>query len=129
LIVLDDACAEAATWAPNADGTSNPVSVNLSPRQLGDPGFAGHVADTLSRHRLSVDRLCLELTENTLIGAGNSVRQSIGDLHDLGVSIALDDFGTGWASLSYLRRFPVDILKIDRTFISGISHAQKDVEV
>lgn len=128
--VLDDACAEAARWTADADGSPSTMSVNLSARQLADTSLAGHVADALSRHELGADRLCLELTENTMIDAGDSMRNSIGDLHDIGVTMAIDDFGTGWSSLAYLRRFPVDILKLDRSFVSGINDDDgKDLEV
>jgi diguanylate cyclase (GGDEF)-like protein len=118
--VLDQACAFAARLA--ADGRDGVrVSVNVSARQLQDEGFADRVAECLEHHRLAPDLLTLELTESVLLAAGEQVQRQLHALKELGVLLALDDFGTGYASLAYLQRLPVDILKIDRTFTAGIA--------
>jgi EAL domain-containing protein (putative c-di-GMP-specific phosphodiesterase class I) len=73
--------------------------------------------------------LCLELTESTLIDSSPSTRRAIEELKSLGVALALDDFGTGWSSLAYLRRFPIDVIKVDRSFVAGLGTSDEDAEV
>ncbi|MCU4183135.1 EAL domain-containing protein [Acidiferrimicrobium sp. IK] len=126
--ILDMACAQQAEW--NASGAAlTQVSVNLSARQLGEPGLISGVAEVLDRHGLTAAHLCLELTESSLIDAGETSRRAISDLKAMGITLALDDFGTGWSSLAYLRRFPIDIIKIDRSFVSGLGVDNSDTEV
>jgi diguanylate cyclase (GGDEF)-like protein/PAS domain S-box-containing protein len=118
--VVRAACHAATEWraeAPDADLT---VAVNLSPRQLEDPGIVADVAEALARSGLPAHALALELTESVLVSNPGEVAGRLAELKALGVRIAIDDFGTGYSSLSYLRRFPVDILKIDRSFIEMI---------
>jgi EAL domain-containing protein (putative c-di-GMP-specific phosphodiesterase class I) len=118
--VLDQACSFAARLvAEGRDGVR--VSVNVSARQLQAEDFAQRVAACLEQHRLEPDLLTLELTESVLLAAGEPVQRQLEALKRLGVLLALDDFGTGYASLAYLQRFPVDILKIDRTFTANIA--------
>ena len=105
------------------------VSVNVSARQLLSKSLVPSIAAILDRRGLRPDQLCLELTERTLIDAGSNTRSCIGDLKDLGVKLALDDFGTGWSSLGQLRRFPIDVIKIDQSFISGLEANPDDSEV
>ncbi len=114
--VLETACAQAVSWG-NVDST---IAVNVSGRQLQDVDFVTNVVDILERTGLSPDRLCLEITESVLIDDGEKAAQRLAQLRRLGVHVALDDFGTGFSSLSYLHRFPVDIVKIDRSFIEGL---------
>jgi EAL domain-containing protein (putative c-di-GMP-specific phosphodiesterase class I) len=92
--------------------------VNLSARQLQDPGVVDDVADALRRSSLPPELLTLELTESVLVRGGETVLDALRALHGLGVRLALDDFGTGYSSLSYLRDLPVDVLKIDRSFVA-----------
>jgi diguanylate cyclase (GGDEF)-like protein len=113
--VLETACRQAATWS----GESS-ISVNVSGRQLQDPEFVSDVVDILERTGLNPDRLCLEITESVLIDDGDKAAQRLGQLRQLGVHVALDDFGTGFSSLNYLHRFPVDVVKIDRSFVEGL---------
>ncbi len=97
------------------------MSVNVSVRQLQEPDFVDDVSSALKAANLEPSRLTLEITETVLI---RDIEQSLArleELHALGVKIAVDDFGTGYASLGYLARFPIDILKIDRSFIRGMS--------
>ena len=118
--VMVQACALAAGWPAGPDGTLPGVSVNVSPRQLADPRFTGHVAEALESFGLDPCRLWLELTETAFID-DDAVTTLVG-LKALGVRIAIDDFGTGHASLDYIRRFAVaDVLKIDRSFVDGVA--------
>ena len=126
--VLDIACAQQARWAGNGAATTY-MSVNLSARQLSSPRLVDQVESAMREHRIEPGGLCLELTESVLIDAGASTRRAIDDLKALGITLAIDDFGTGWSSLAYLRRFPIDIIKIDRTFVSGLDLDNDDTEV
>jgi diguanylate cyclase (GGDEF)-like protein len=94
------------------------VSVNVSPLQLRDGAFVGHVRDALREFRLEPARLELEITESVFIEDAEAALEQLRALRGLGVRVALDDFGTGYSSLSYLRRFPFDTLKIDRAFVN-----------
>jgi EAL domain-containing protein (putative c-di-GMP-specific phosphodiesterase class I) len=117
--VLDLACAQQARWQA-AGSSRDHVAVNVSARQLGSERFVSSVEGVLAAHGLRPENLCIEITEPTLIDVGSSTRGRIHELKDLGVSLALDDFGTGWSSLSYLRRSPFDVVKIDRSFVAGL---------
>ncbi len=123
--VLEQACAEAATWA-TSPGRPMSVAVNVASRQLADPDFPSEVADVLAASGLPPDRLVVEVTESTLLDEGQVTTSAIAELKRLGVRVALDDFGTGYSSLSHLRRFPIDVLKIDRSFIVGIDGGNRD---
>ena len=96
------------------------VAVNVSPRQLTTARLAGTVAQALAESGLEPHRLVLEITESALLVDPDAARAALTELRAIGVSIALDDFGTGWSSLSYLRTLPVDILKIDRSFVADM---------
>jgi len=102
-----------------------PVSVNLSPRQFNDPGLVDLVSSVLKDSGLPAQLLELEITETTAMQNTDVALATLGKLKQLGVSIAIDDFGTGYSSLAYLKRFPVDKLKIDRAFIADVP-ADKD---
>ncbi|MFL5955747.1 MAG: putative bifunctional diguanylate cyclase/phosphodiesterase [Gaiellaceae bacterium] len=124
--VLDQACAFAAQLI--SDGREGiRVAVNVSARQLQDRDFAQRVGECLDAHDLPSNRLTLEITESVLLAAGDHVQRQLDSLKKLGVMLALDDFGTGYASLAYLQRFPVDILKIDRTFTAQIAPSTEPV--
>jgi diguanylate cyclase (GGDEF)-like protein/PAS domain S-box-containing protein len=114
--VLDTACRALSRWQREAPGLS--MAVNLSGRQLESPLLMGHVRDALAEHGIASSALILEVTETVLLADPTAVVKLDG-LKALGVRLAIDDFGTGYSSISYLRRFPVDILKIDREFIDG----------
>jgi diguanylate cyclase (GGDEF)-like protein len=122
--VLDAACAQAAVW--NAMGHELRMSVNVSGRQLTDPSFVGHVAHALDNSGLPAGQLCLELTETVLMDDAMKSEELLTELKAFGVDISVDDFGTGYSSLAYLNRFPVDEVKIDRTFVQNLDHAQPD---
>jgi diguanylate cyclase (GGDEF)-like protein/PAS domain S-box-containing protein len=119
--MLRAACAFATTWPLPADGPPLKISVNLSPVQIADATIVGHVLDALQSTRLDPARLILELTESVLVDNPVAVASRLHELSALGIRLAIDDFGVGYSSLSYLRQFPFDILKIDRSFIDGIN--------
>jgi diguanylate cyclase (GGDEF)-like protein/PAS domain S-box-containing protein len=116
--VLDAACRQLAAWRDSLPGLI--VSINVSARQLLDPGFIALVERALADNGLAPGRLELELTERVLIGDGAQVRVALGRLRELGVSLSLDDFGTGYSSLSYLTQFRINTLKIDRGFVTDM---------
>jgi diguanylate cyclase (GGDEF)-like protein len=118
--VLEQACRQAATW--QHDDRRLSISVNISGRQLDtNAGLIGHVQEALAASGLDPGLLTLEITETVLMRDAEVSAAQLHALKALGLRIAIDDFGTGYSSLGYLRQFPVDALKIDRSFISGIA--------
>lgn len=114
---LRDACA----WAHKIGVDKRmPVAVNISARQFNDPKLVEMVARTLEETGLPADMLELEITESTVMRQTDATLAVLKKLKDLGVSLAIDDFGTGYSSLAYLKRFPVDKLKIDKSFITDV---------
>ena len=120
--VLKEACMQAAAWQKR--GLSLSMSVNVSARQLESDGLIDDVREALETSALRPNLLTLEITETTLMRDSDKTADRLEHLRDLGVRIAIDDFGTGYCSLSYLRRFPIDVLKIDRSFVSGLSESE-----
>lgn len=116
--VLTEACKEAMRLY-RLHGRAMQMSVNVSARQLHHPEFLRHIEDALSSSALMPKLLTLELTESTLLASDERVAETLQAIKDLGVVLALDDFGTGYASLSYLRQFPIDVVKIDRSFTAN----------
>jgi diguanylate cyclase (GGDEF)-like protein/PAS domain S-box-containing protein len=119
--VLERACAQAYEWQrtmPEAQPFS--VSVNVSIRQLQEPGFPEIVADVITRSRLEPRLLILEITEGMLANDREAIVRQLQLLKELGIRIAVDDFGTGYSALSHLQQFPIDILKIDKCFIDDL---------
>jgi EAL domain-containing protein (putative c-di-GMP-specific phosphodiesterase class I) len=121
--VLQQACRQAGEWDRNrgSDGSLY-VCVNLSTRQLADPDLVDDVRSALEAGQLRPAQLVLELTESLLIEDVERTRERMEELKAIGVRLAVDDFGTGYSALSYLQRFPLDILKIDKSFIDGLRH-------
>ena len=117
--LLRRACADAAAW-PSVAGRKPTLSVNLSPRQVQDIDVVADVRQALADTGLPPERLTLEITETTLMADPAAAAETLHRLKGLGVKVALDDFGTGYSSLSYLERFPVDALKIDKSFIDAL---------
>lgn len=117
--VLDEACRQAVAWQ-KAGLPELHMSVNLSARQFRKGDLPQQVRKTLYQTGLTADRLVLELTESMVMDDPVGAKQTMHGLKELGVSLSLDDFGTGYSSLNYLRRFPVDSLKIDRSFIRDV---------
>ena len=119
--VMHEACRQVKAWqtsVPGAAGLS--ACVNLSASQLRHPGLAGSVAEALRASGLRPQDLVVELTEGSLVHDMEAAATELQQLRELGVRIALDDFGTGYSSMSHLLRFPVDIIKIDRSFVSAM---------
>ena len=118
--VLTMACEQATSWqAP--DGSALPgVSVNMSTRQLLDTNLVADIRQIVESTGLDPGRLILEITESAFANDATTVLERLQQIRDIGVRLAIDDFGTGYSSLSYLRSFPVDILKIDRSFVEGV---------
>ena len=132
--VLKEACRQAqdwrAGWSAGQEGEPRPtapptVSVNLSPRQFGHPGLVGEVERTLGETGLDPAALTLEITEGVVADDAEAAAERLGELKALGVRIAIDDFGTGYSSMSYLRNFPVDVLKIDRSFVAALGEDEE----
>ena len=118
--VLDEALGQLATWRRERPAAADwTMAVNLSGRQLTEPGLVAEVGASLERHEIDPPSLRLELTESLLMSDSPEVDEAIAELRDLGVHLSVDDFGTGYSSLVYLRRFPVDVLKLDRVFVQG----------
>ncbi|MDP3711022.1 MAG: EAL domain-containing protein [Mycobacteriales bacterium] len=122
--VLLTACADAARLPPQTY-----ISVNLSARQLQDPRLVEHVTDALERSGIGADRLILEITETAAMADTEGTISKLHELKAVGVKLALDDFGTGYSPLSYLRRFPVDLIKIDRSFVFEIERSSADLAI
>ncbi len=128
--VLDEACRQMAAWQAEIGRWDDfVVSVNVSGRQLRDPGLVERVAGTLERHQITPSCLCLEITETALIGDLNHANVVLESLSRLGVRLALDDFGTGYSTLAHLQRLHTDILKIDRGFIAQAAGQPRDAEI
>ena len=124
------ACRRLAAWqAENPLERGTYVAVNVSPVQLVHPDFVAVVAGVLAQTGLDPRCLCLEITETTLMADTGFARRVLADLRRLGVRLAIDDFGTGYSSLAYLSRFPVDILKLDRSFVAGMLDDQHDATI
>jgi EAL domain-containing protein (putative c-di-GMP-specific phosphodiesterase class I) len=113
--VLREACTMVASWPGDLK-----VAVNISPVQFQRGDLVGAVTEALKESNLPPDRLDLEITESLFVSQNSNVKDAIEALRRIGVSFSLDDFGTGYSSLSYLRKFPVNKIKIDRSFVQGI---------
>jgi diguanylate cyclase (GGDEF)-like protein/PAS domain S-box-containing protein len=124
--VLTEACTE-ATRLYQLHGRPLHMSVNVSARQLHHPDFFNHVSRALDASALLPSLLTLELTESALLASDERVARTLQRIKDLGVVLALDDFGTGYASLSYLRQFPIDVVKIDRSFTAHVGSKDGDL--
>jgi diguanylate cyclase (GGDEF)-like protein/PAS domain S-box-containing protein len=127
--VLGEACLASIRLAAAAGDRPVPVSVNVSARQIIDVDFVTDVRAALEVAGLAAQHLTLELTESIQILDGEGTNQVVAALRDIGVRLAIDDFGTGHSSLSYARRFPVDELKIDRSFIDGLGRSREDAAI
>jgi diguanylate cyclase (GGDEF)-like protein len=125
--VLTEACRQARTW--QIEFPRNPalgMSVNLSAKQFQNPKLVEEITDALTMSGLDPACLKLEITESVVMQDVPATLAKLRELKDLGIRLAIDDFGTGYSSLGYLKRFPVDTLKIDRSFVKGLSHEGGD---
>ncbi|MEU8663093.1 putative bifunctional diguanylate cyclase/phosphodiesterase [Actinoplanes philippinensis] len=118
--VLHEACRQAVEWGVAGDGRPPKMSVNVSVRQFDRADLSEMVTQVLAETGMPADRLCLEMTESVLMTDTDANLEQLLRLKALGLTLAIDDFGTGYSSLAYLRRFPVDTLKIDRSFVERL---------
>jgi diguanylate cyclase (GGDEF)-like protein/PAS domain S-box-containing protein len=116
--VIERACEQAAAWS--TDGSNIAVTVNVSARQLADRTICCELQRCLRRSGVEPSRIILEITESVLLGDSERAIETLTELRDTGVRLALDDFGTGYSSLAYLTRLPLDVLKLDRSFVSKL---------
>jgi diguanylate cyclase (GGDEF)-like protein len=126
--VLAEACRQAAQWRREGLGPLR-VSVNLSSRQFRSDTLAGTVSSALQASGLDAQHLEVELTESLLVENTEQAMEVMGRLKAIGVAISIDDFGTGYSSLGYLKRFPIDSLKIDRSFVRDLANSRKDAAI
>jgi PAS domain S-box-containing protein len=123
-VALNEACRQWAAW--QRAGIDLQMAVNLSGRQLADPHLADRLADAMSAVSMRPGALWLEVTETSLVDDLDQATRALRRLVDQGARVSIDDFGTGWASLTYLREFPVHALKIDRVFVNGLGKDSAD---
>src|SRR5438874_1594655 len=127
---LNEACQHLARWRKLApDRAPQNVSVNLSGRQLARPELPDVVEEALSMAGLPPGALCMEITDSVLMDDIDVAVGALKSLKAIGVEIAVDDFGTGYSSLAHLRRFPVDVLKIDHSFVAGLGRNPEDAAI
>jgi EAL domain-containing protein (putative c-di-GMP-specific phosphodiesterase class I) len=128
--VLRDACARAVVWQRSRPA-DQPLTlrVNVSARQLAQDSLRATVAEIIAETGIEPALLCLEVTESVLIEDPEESIRTLTELKQLGVKIAIDDFGTGYSSLEYLRRLPVDCVKVDRSFVRGVPENEEDVAI
>ncbi len=127
--VLETACAQLSEWQALPGWSGLRLAVNVSARQLQHPSFAGVVAEVTDASITTPGTLWLEITESVMLDDVVAARARLERLKLLGVRIALDDFGTGYSSLTYLRSFPVDAVKLDRSFVAGIDVDEGDTAI
>jgi diguanylate cyclase (GGDEF)-like protein/PAS domain S-box-containing protein len=130
--VLEEACHQAKEWHEQTPEIDVPLkmSVNISARQLQHPDeLVSEVVRILEETRLYPGSLVLEITESMLMGSAEYNAGVLGRLKDLGIGIAVDDFGTGYSNLAYLKRFPVDLLKMDKSFVDGLEDSPEDTAI
>lgn len=128
LWALREACAQSASWRDEGLGAVR-VAVNVSARQLADEHFEESIQDALAAARLDPSLLEVELTESMLARSPERAAALLGRLRKMGVRLALDDFGTGYSSLAQIKRYPLDTLKIDRSFVAGLPHDRADAGI
>jgi EAL domain-containing protein (putative c-di-GMP-specific phosphodiesterase class I) len=124
--VLEHACRQGGSLAAE-HGTW--ISVNLSARQVAQHDLLEVVATALRAGRLNPSSLCLELTETALLGVTPGIVRNLQRLDELGVRLALDDFGTGYSSFQHLKDFPIDMVKIDRSFVANLGRGEQDAAI
>jgi diguanylate cyclase (GGDEF)-like protein/PAS domain S-box-containing protein len=128
--VMLETCRQLVAWtAADQPDTPREISVNVSPRQIADVGFPTMVAEALAETGIEPARLSLELTESMLIGQSGAIDDIVQEVRQLGLRIGLDDFGAGQSSLGYLKRFPLDFVKIDRGLVAGVGTNEADTAI
>lgn len=128
--IFDQACAQTVRWQENLSGHHDlSVAINLSACQLAEPSLTDDIASVLAATRIDPGRVHVEITESVLMEDVETSQAVLDHLKILGVRVAIDDFGTGYSSFSYLRRFPVDVLKIDQSFVQGLGTDDEDTAI
>ncbi|PKM04507.1 MAG: histidine kinase [Gammaproteobacteria bacterium HGW-Gammaproteobacteria-6] len=129
--IMREACAFVARMLSKAliDADQFSLSINISPRQFRQADFVARVAAAIAEQQIPTQCLKLEITESMVIHNINDTVEKMHELRDMGIRFAIDDFGTGYSSLSYLKRLPVDLLKIDQSFINDCTHDSNDAEI
>ena len=115
---LHEACREGAAWAAGRPDRHLTVRINESALQIGETGLLPTIDDALAASGLDPGRLCIEITETALLRRTATALDNLAGIHERGIGIAIDDFGTGYGSLTYLNHYPIDVIKIDRSFIT-----------
>jgi len=127
--VMRLACAQFSQWHSRGVGLSSVLRVNVSPIQLVADGIIETVANTLDEFGLNASALCLEITESVVVQDIDATQKTLTELKNLGVQIAVDDFGTGYSALTYLKTLPVDILKVDKSFVRDLGTDSGDLAI
>ena len=128
--MLEAACRQVRDWQRQYPAAAKlSVAVNLSARQFQHPRLVGDIGRALREADLAPQQLKLEITESVAMHDADSTARTLDRLKVLGIKVAIDDFGTGYSSLSYLKRFPVDALKIDRSFVDGLGDDSQDTAI
>lgn len=122
--VLHEACRQGARWV--AEGLDLRVAVNFSAQQIGHADVVARIADALRTTGMKGERLLVEVTESTVLEHAERTQHVLDQLRALGIEVAIDDFGTGYSSLLYLKRYPIQALKVDRQFVSGMGTTMED---
>jgi diguanylate cyclase (GGDEF)-like protein len=128
-VILEKACRQATLWRRRWPGENLVMSVNLSPRQFLDPDLANSISQVLRSTGLEPCALELEITESSVMDRSEASLAVLEELRSLGVRVVLDDFGTGYSSLAYLRQLPLDIIKVDRSFVTDLDVADPNVGI
>jgi diguanylate cyclase (GGDEF)-like protein/PAS domain S-box-containing protein len=129
-LVTESACRQMRAWREAVPGREHlSVSVNVSPRQAVEPGFAAEIARILDESGLEPSALVLEITESLMLHESAVTDGSLRQLHEMGVQLVVDDFGTGFSALEYFKRFAIQGLKIDRSFIAGLARSREDTAI
>src|SRR5690606_4936269 len=126
--VIETTCAQLRRWLDAGLSIAH-VAVNVSGKQLRSVTLHDYILEALQRHNLQAQHLEIELTESVLMDQHDEVMTTIHQLRDAGIRFAMDDFGTGYSSLNYLKRFPFDTLKLDKTFIEGVNVSRRDTAI
>src|SRR3954452_17346350 len=127
---IEQACRQAAAWqALHPDSAPVSVAVNLSARQIADPDLISHIEGSIQANRIDSSNLWLELTETTVLDETCFVERTLESLEGLGVRLVLDDFGVGFSSLGYLKRLPLSMIKLDRSFVENLAEGSHDAAI
>ncbi len=130
MLILDEVCSQLSRWRSLGDAAPNaPISVNISPRQLTETDFVELLLGKMREWQIGPDNLILEITETALIRDPLKSKRVMEHLRDIGLRLCLDDFGTGWSSLRHLSTFPVQEIKIDRSFVSRVLPGNTEFEI